>query len=102
MADSLTLQLEDDGIFTSYFNLSSGSSVDIITFSNTNTVSTADHVNVTSSVLYINEAPVGEYQAQLIATLKITAENGLSETMHMDNSTITISVTESKYLKFIL
>ena len=92
--DSLTLQLEDNGVFTSYFNLSSGNAMDTILFNTPNPAQAFDRLNVTSSILYMNEAPVGEYQAVLIATIRGRAENGMLPLENTDNATITITVSQ--------
>ena len=103
--ESLTLQIEDygDSPFTSYFNLSSGSAMDTFYFNTSNPAHTVDQLKVSSSVVYVKEAPVGEYQAQLMAIVNVrrAARNAVAPE-NLDNSTITISVTTSKPMSSVL
>ena len=93
--ESITLRLVDNGIFTSYFSLSSRSAIEIIFFNTSSPADTADQLIVTSSVVYTSEAPTGEYQAELIATVRGRAPNGITPLENMDNSTVVINVAQS-------
>ena len=94
-SESLTLQLEDDGPFTSFFNLSSGTTSEVFFFNNTsNTARRSEQVSVSSGIVYVNRAPAGEYETLLIATVRSRAQVGVLQTETTDNATITISITE--------
>lgn len=92
--ESITFQLEDDERFTSYFNLSSGSAIETMFFNTSNPDHTVDQLKVSNSIIYVNEAPVGDYQTQLIVTVRNRAETGNLPLEDMENSTIAITVTK--------
>ena len=97
--ESLTLRLEDNGVFTSYFSLSSGSAMEIVFFNTSSSANVADQLIVTRSIVYTSKAPIGEYQAELVATVRGRVLNGISPLGNMDNATIVITVTESMLCK---
>ena len=93
--ESLTLHLKDHDVFTSYFNLSSRSAIEIIFFNTSNPENASDQLIVTRSIVYASEAPIGVYQAELIATVRGRTLNGINPSENMDNATIVIAVTQS-------
>ena len=107
---SLTLQLKDENsAFTTYFSFSTGTTTDVIFFNDSNIADTTDQLRVSRSVVNdqlrvsrsvvkVREAPTGEYQAQLIATVSSMAESELSPQEHTDNSTVIIRVTKGMYV----
>ena len=63
-------------------------------FNTSNPDHTVDQLKVSNSIIYVNEAPVGDYQTQLIVTVRNRAETGNLPLEDMENSTIAITVTK--------
>ena len=97
---SLILQLKDkNSPFTSYFTFSTGNTTEVIFFNfGPNRADIGDQLKVSRSIKYLNEAPVGEYTALLIATVKSRAVGEESSQEITDNSTIIITVGEKGLL----
>ena len=66
---SVTLQLGSSNQFTSYFSFANEGSLQTVSFNETDPENAVDPLRVSGSIVYLNNAPAGEYQAIITATV---------------------------------
>ena len=83
---SVTLQLSGSNLFTSYFTFTNNRPLETVTFSDSDKESATNPLKVSKSIVYVNRAQAGEYQAIISATVNPQGD--------IESATVALTVTQ--------
>lgn len=88
--DSVTLQLGSSNQFTSYFSFANKGSLQIVSFNDSDPENDVDPLRVSGSIVYLNMASAGEYQAIITTTVMPQGDT--------ESATISLTVIQGIHL----
>ena len=90
---SVTLQLGSSNQFTLYFSFANKGSLQIVSFNDSDQENDVDLLRVSGSIVYLNMAPVGEYQAIITTTVMPQGDT--------ESATISLTVIQGIHLSIL-
>lgn len=90
----VTFQLGSSNQFSSYFGFSNRQAVVSLSFNTSNPDHTVDQLKLSQNIIYLKEAPAGDYQTTISVLVRSREEVGLTPQEDLQISTVAITVTK--------